>query len=74
MLCAPRLNKRSSWTLSGALAGMLMLHLTGSVVAWSETKAAPAVTQDQLNAAVRDESNFLHTNGNYDQTRYFPGD
>jgi glucose dehydrogenase len=76
MLCALRLNQRSSWTLSGALAGMLMLNLTGSVVAWSETKAAPAtaVTQEQLNAAVRDESNFLHTNGNYDQTRYFPGD
>jgi glucose dehydrogenase len=76
MLCALRLNQRSSWTLSGALAGMLMLNLTGSVIAWSETKAAPAtaVTQDQLNAAVRDESNFLHTNGNYDQTRYFPGD
>jgi len=36
---------------------------------------APAtpVTQDQLNAAAGDESNFLQTNGNYDQTRYFPG-
>ncbi len=34
---------------------------------------AAAVTQDQLSAAAKDESNFLHTNGNYDQTRYFPG-
>ena len=44
-------------------------------MAWSQTKAAPAtpVTQDQLNAAASDENNFLHTNGNYDQTRYFPG-
>ena len=31
------------------------------------------MTQDQLNAAANDKTNFLHTNGNYDQTRYFPG-
>jgi PQQ-dependent dehydrogenase (methanol/ethanol family) len=34
--------------------------------------AAP-VTQEQLSAAAKDANNFLHTNGNYDQTRYFPG-
>ena len=34
---------------------------------------AAAVSQDMLNAAGKDENNFLHTNGNYDQTRYFPG-
>jgi alcohol dehydrogenase (cytochrome c) len=37
--------------------------------------AAPAigpVTQDMLNGAARDGRNFLHTNGNYDQTRYYP--
>jgi alcohol dehydrogenase (cytochrome c) len=34
---------------------------------------ATAVTQDQLNAAANDEANFLHTNGNYDQTRFYPG-
>jgi alcohol dehydrogenase (cytochrome c) len=33
----------------------------------------PSVSQDQLNAASGDEKNFLHTNGNYDQTRYYPG-
>jgi PQQ-dependent dehydrogenase (methanol/ethanol family) len=33
----------------------------------------PSVSQDQLNAAAGDDSNFLHTNGNYDQTRYYPG-
>ncbi|MGD9501028.1 MAG: pyrroloquinoline quinone-dependent dehydrogenase [Methyloceanibacter sp.] len=26
-----------------------------------------------LNASAGDEKNFLHTNGNYDQTRYYPG-
>ena len=31
------------------------------------------VTQDQLNASEKDGKNFLHTNGNYDQTRYYPG-
>src|SRR6185369_278989 len=34
---------------------------------------ATSVSQEQLNAAAKDENNFLHTNGNYTQTRYFPG-
>jgi alcohol dehydrogenase (cytochrome c) len=34
---------------------------------------ATSVSQDQLNGAAKDTNNFLHTNGNYDQTRYFPG-
>jgi PQQ-dependent dehydrogenase (methanol/ethanol family) len=34
---------------------------------------AKSVSQDQLNAAAKDANNFLHTNGNYDQTRYYPG-
>ena len=65
----------SVWKLTNGLAGALMLSVIGPNVAWSQTKAAPAtpVTQDQLNAAAGDESNFLHTNGNYVQTRYFPG-
>lgn len=32
----------------------------------------PAVSQDMLSAAGKDAKNFLHTNGNYDQTRYHP--
>jgi alcohol dehydrogenase (cytochrome c) len=41
----------------------------------TKMKDAPtaSVTQDQLSGAAKDESNFLHTNGNYDQTRYYPG-
>jgi PQQ-dependent dehydrogenase (methanol/ethanol family) len=31
-----------------------------------------AVTQDMLSRAEGDGNNFLHTNGNYDQTRYYP--
>ena len=30
------------------------------------------VTQDMLNRSQGDGNNFLHTNGNYDQTRYYP--
>ena len=43
--------------------------------ATTKMKDAPtaSVTQDQLSGAAKDESNFLHTNGNYDQTRYYPG-
>lgn len=32
----------------------------------------PAVSQDMLNGAGGDSSNFLHTNGNYAQTRFYP--
>ena len=31
-----------------------------------------AVTQDMLTRAAGDGNNFLHTNGNYEQTRYYP--
>src|SRR5262245_32659475 len=62
--------------LIGGFTGALILSVISQNVAWSsQTKAAPAtpVTQDQLNAAASDVNNFLHTNGNYEQTRYFPG-
>jgi PQQ-dependent dehydrogenase (methanol/ethanol family) len=75
-----------SFKMAGALVGALGLSLAGMsspALAGGEvkqtvtttTKPAPAtaVTQDQLNGAASDEANFLHTNGNYDQTRYYPG-
>jgi len=74
-----------SFRTAGALACALGFGLVGMTPAWAgaetETSAttttkeapAPAVTQDQLNGAAQDEKNFLHTNGNYDQTRYYPG-
>src|SRR6476661_25650 len=66
-----------SFKMAGALVGALGLSLAGASLspAWSQSKGAPAtpVNQEQLNAAANDETNFLHTNGNYDQTRYFPG-
>ena len=75
-----------SFKMAGALVGALGLSLAGAsspVLAGGEipgtatttTKAAPAsaVSQDQLSGAASDAANFLHTNGNYDQTRYYPG-
>ena len=32
-----------------------------------------SVSQDMLNGAGKQEANWLHTNGNYDQTRFYPG-
>ena len=63
-----------SWKVRGALTGALVLGFAGAASpAWSGDAPVTPVTQDQLNAASGDESNFLHTNGNYDQTRYYPG-
>jgi alcohol dehydrogenase (cytochrome c) len=36
--------------------------------------ATPNVSQSMLNNAAKDSKNFLHTNGNYNQTRFYPGD
>ena len=38
------------------------------------TRNITPVTQKMLNGAESDSNNFLHTNGNYDQTRYYPAD
>jgi glucose dehydrogenase len=64
----------SAWKLAGPFTGALILSLPGSNLTWSQTKTAPAtpVTQIQLSAAASDANNFLHTNGDYAQTRFFP--
>ncbi len=71
---------------AATFAGALIVSLSAFSPAFSggaETEApatkktkdapVPSVTQEQLSAAAGDEKNFLHTNGNYDQTRYYPG-
>jgi alcohol dehydrogenase (cytochrome c) len=70
---------------AATIAGALIMSIAGASLAWAgaETEAmattkvtdapTPSVSQDQLNDAASDTNNFLHTNGNYDQTRYFPG-
>jgi alcohol dehydrogenase (cytochrome c) len=43
--------------------------LTGSAIA--DVTKNVSVSQDQLNAAANEKQNFLHSNGNYAQTRYY---
>jgi PQQ-dependent dehydrogenase (methanol/ethanol family) len=50
-----------------------MLWGTLLSVAPLATAGAADVSQDMLNGASTDTANWLHTNGNYDQTRYAPG-
>lgn len=60
----------------GTAAAALMA--TGSSALAQEVGGGPlfgdmtTVSQDLLNRAEGDGNNFLHTNGNYDQTRYYP--
>jgi len=63
------------------LAGLLAAAFSWTTIApgaADETKGGPkygdmnTVTQDLLDRAASDGNNFLHTNGNYDQTRYYP--
>jgi alcohol dehydrogenase (cytochrome c) len=72
---------------AATVAGALMFGVAWAALtpAWSgaevetpatkKTKEAPvsSVSQEQLSGAAGDANNFLHTNGNYDQTRYYPG-
>jgi PQQ-dependent dehydrogenase (methanol/ethanol family) len=60
-----------------SLAACLTLSVASSATA-QEVKQATVfgnmltVTQDLLNRAAADGNNFLHTNGNYAQTRFYP--
>jgi PQQ-dependent dehydrogenase (methanol/ethanol family) len=62
----------------GAATSAALLALTPLTGQAQEVKAATlygdmsTVTQDMLDRAHSDGNNFLHTNGNYDQTRYYP--
>ncbi len=42
-------------------------------MAMAKTAAVTPVSQAMLDGAAKDSANFLHTNGNYDQTRFYPG-
>jgi PQQ-dependent dehydrogenase (methanol/ethanol family) len=50
----------------------LWLSLCGLLLAFA-TAGVADVTQDMLNGAGSDANNWLHTNGNYEQTRFAPG-
>ena len=58
--------------------GFVMAAFAATATQAQEVKSATlygdmqVVTQDMLNRAAGDGNNFLHTNGNYEQTRYYP--
>jgi len=67
-----------------AVAGTLAIAITGSAAAQEITGGATTtakpmsgnlvpITQPMLNAAGSDPKNWIHANGSYDQTRYYPG-
>jgi len=68
----------------GAVAGAVALALGASVSAQeitggATTSAKPmsknlvSITQPMLNSAAANPNNWLHSNGSYEQTRYYPG-
>ena len=72
--------RSKSFSRTSYLAALAMatgLAISGTAVAQEVDSGTlygdmGAVTQDLLNRAASDGNNFLHTNGNYQQTRYYP--
>ena len=49
-------------------------EVKGGSNAMAATATVTPVSQQQLNKAHKDGTNFLHTNANYEQTRFYPND
>jgi alcohol dehydrogenase (cytochrome c) len=70
--------RKSRKALAMSVAGLAVLAFNSATASSQEVKAAvkygdmQTVTQDLLDRAAGDGNNFLHTNGNYKQTRYYP--
>jgi PQQ-dependent dehydrogenase (methanol/ethanol family) len=60
---------KASLILGSICAAALVLSKMGS-----KTAAETSVSQKDLDNAAEDKSNFLQTNGNYAQTRYYPNE
>ena len=62
--------------LAGAMAlplgSLALAQETGGGAAAASSVPIPTVGQPMLNNAASDSKNFLHTNGNYNQTRFHP--
>jgi PQQ-dependent dehydrogenase (methanol/ethanol family) len=56
----------------GGIAGAQEVQQSSNSM--SETAPVKPVPQSALDNAAKDGSNFLHTNGNYEQTRFYPND
>ncbi|PPR71663.1 MAG: Quinohemoprotein alcohol dehydrogenase ADH IIB [Alphaproteobacteria bacterium MarineAlpha3_Bin2] len=72
------LDKRQGFALLAAFCGVAVLTFSAGKASAQEVMNATlygnmgTVTQDMLSRAGGDANNFLHTNGNYAQTRYYP--
>ena len=70
--------RRSKSMFFSALVGLAVVTISASPFVAKEVKGETlygnmgTVTQDMMNRAGSDANNFLHTNGNYAQTRYYP--
>ena len=70
--------RRSKSMFFTALVGLAVVTISASPFVAKEVKGETlygnmaTVTQDMMNRAGADANNFLHTNGNYSQTRYYP--
>ena len=68
----------NNYLRGASFLSILALLTMAPMAAHSETGSGTlygdmhTVTQDMLNRAAGDGNNFLHTNGNYEQTRYYP--
>ena len=67
------------WRAGGLAVGAIgvLFGMSGAASAQEVQRATVygdmrLVTQDMLSRAASDGNNFLHTNGNYEQTRYYP--
>ncbi len=70
--------RRSKSMFFSALVGLAVFTISANPFVAKEVKGETlygnmgTVTQDMMNRAGSDANNFLHTNGNYAQTRYYP--
>ncbi len=70
--------RRSKSMFFSALVGLAVFAISANPFVAKEVKGETlygnmaTVTQDMMNRAGADANNFLHTNGNYAQTRYYP--
>ncbi len=64
---------RRYMTYAVSLVGGLAFFFYGGITSGDTLYGdMQTVTQDMLDHAAGDSNNFLHTNGNYDQTRFYP--
>ncbi len=63
----------TGFTLACTISLLIFSHVQGEEVKGSTLFGnMDTVTQNMLDNAAGDSNNFLHTNGNYQQTRYYP--